>query len=306
MSRISPARGTRDGYILVAVLGVMLLLTAFMAGGSLLVRSALNSIKVGDDDVTIAGLTQGGLELTAYQLFVLKLPPALVSDRRIRLTDGTISPTIVDEGGKVDLNGSDPSLLQAMFQAVGLDSGTASAIVARIVTVRGQNRGKSAAGQPQPGAPSPQTFAQPGPSTSPASGEERQPRGFLSLDDLAMFPDLTRDDRRSLDRVLTVYNPEGKVDILTASPEVLGAIPGLSKAALADILARRDSLTANTATALQSQLGEASAYIKNTSGPAYTVRIDAAAHSGRKKTIAAVVAASKSPNDPYYILDWRN
>ncbi len=307
MTRAARARGTRDGYILVAVLGVMLLLTAFMAGGSLLVRSALNSIKVGDDDVAVIGLTQGGMELTAYQLFVLKLPMSLVDGRRIRLAGGTIVPSIVDEAGKVDLNGSDPNLLRSIFQAVGLDAGTAGAIVARIVAIRGATRGPSAAAQAPPGSTAPPAYGyQPGAAAPPQSGEQKQLRGFLALDDLALFPDLTRDDRRTLDQILTVYNPDGKVDILTASPEVLGAIPGLSKAALAEILARRDGMTKDTVYALQAQLGAASTYTKTTSGPAYTVRIDAAAPSGRKKSIAAVVAASKSPNDPYYILDWRN
>ena len=39
--------------------------------------------------------------------------------------------------------------------------------------------------------------------------------------------------------------------------------------------------------------------------PAYTVRIEADEKSGRKKSAEAVIAASKSPNQPYYILAWR-
>lgn len=295
--------GTRDGYILVAVLGVMLLLTAFMAGGSVLVRSALDSAKVGDDDVAMTGLTQGGLELTAYQLFTMKLPASLVDGRRIRLTGGTIAPVITDESGKVDLNASDPKLLQAAFEATGLDSGSCAAIVKRIVAIRGADRNPSA----QPVAPASTGFAAPPPVVTPPDGEHKPMRGFQSLDELVLFDDLTPEDRSTLGRLLTVYNPDGKVNIVTASEQVLAVVPGLGRATLAVIIANRDRLTGPAVAALQSQVGaEASAFTKTTSGPAYTVRIDAAARSGRKKSIEAVIAASKSPNDPYYILDWRN
>lgn len=306
----------RGGYILVAVLSVMLLLTGFMAAGSLVVRSALNTAKVGDDDVAMAGLTRSGIEISAYQLFVLELPPNLVDGRRIKLTGGTVRPAVIDEGAKIDLNASDPKVLQSLFESVGIDQRSAMDAVTRLLALRG-DAGKAQAGAPgSPGATAPQPGSQqqlsqspqPQPQTSQAPGEpqKKRRRGIQSLDDLSDFPEFTRDDIKALRPMLTVYNPDGKIDVLTASPDVLAVLPGLTKPRVEEILARRDSLTKETLQQLDSTLGDAKNFTKTDPGPAYSVHLEAVSEKGRKKIVDVVLAASKSANDPYYVLDWRD
>lgn len=296
MTRIDK-RHSQSGYILVAVLGVMLLLTGLLAAGSVLVRSALDTAKIGSTDVPMAGLTQGGLELTAYQLFVIDAAPAAVDGRRIKFGGGTIASHIDDEGAKADLNASDPKLLLAVFHAVGLDGRIADALLAHVIEMRGPDR------NPRPeGTPS--TPAVNAAVTSPPTGAKKMSRGFQSIDQLADFPGLPPADVRALGHLLTVYNPDGKINVRSASPAMLSAVPGLSEPAVANILKRRDDAPKKEIEGLLAMAGAAQPFLKTSFGPVFTVRVDASSGQGRKKSINAVVAASKSPNTPYYVLDF--
>jgi general secretion pathway protein K len=300
-------RDHRGGYILVAVLSVMLLLTGFMAAGSLLVRSALHGAVVGESTLALRGLTDGGLELVAYQLFVHKLKPSLVDGRRLKFAGGTITPSIVGESGKIDLNGADPKLLAGLFASAGLDANAVAALVTHIVAMRGANP------KPGPGAPRDPLLtgvpvqgldgsgAPSAPNAAPAAMQRR--RGYQSVDQLRDTPDLPRSDFKRLAPFLTVYNPDGKVDVMSAGRAVLSAIPGLSRPDIDLLLAHRG---AGLPDAILPLVQNAAAYVKATPGPAYDVRIEATSASGETRAIEVVVAASKSREAPYLVLDWRD
>ena len=312
-------RGGRDGYILVAVLAVAVILTGLIAAGSLVMRSALGTARVGDADVASAGLLSSGVEIAAYQLAVLKISPDLVDGRRIRLSDGVVTPHVTDEAAKVDLNAASPKLLAGVLSGIGMDEATAATVVQRIVALRGPPNGVFADGAPGSKAPLPASSSNPGaaPITglAPASGAgsaaapngDRSPpkrRGLQSVEDLRDIEGVRREDMRLLRQRLTVYNPDGRLNVMTAAPDVLMAMPGMTALKLTQLLATRDS-GSQAATAAQAALGgDLASFIKALPGPAYTVRIDAVEKSGRKRSVEAVVAASKSPGQPYYILSW--
>lgn len=292
----TPARAAQDGYILVAVLAVMLLLAGLVAAGSVMVRSALGGARLADDDIAMNDLLGSGLEITGYELGVLRLPAKSVSGRQIKLTGGSVTPTVIDESGKVDINGADPALLRSTLESVGIDSGAAADAVAAIVAARGPTGADSsaiAAASPSAAAAAPK-----------ADGHKR--RGLESVSDLASLPDLTAADLRALGPRLTVYNPDGRIDILTADEAVLSAIPGLTKPVIADLLARRDTMSAADVRGMYTAFGSAKPFIKTDSGPAYSVRLDAVSSHGRRKVAYAVIAPSKSPNVPFYVLHWRD
>ena len=138
---------------------------------------------------------------------------------------------------------------------------------------------------------------------APPGADKPRLRGFQSVDQLRDCPDVTGEDYAAIAPMLTVYNPDGKVDIMTASAAMLHAMPGLSEADVEVILARRDNSDKKTGDDLMALMKEASAYGKTDSGPAFTVRIDAVSATGRKKTIHAVIASSKSRAEPFYVLD---
>jgi general secretion pathway protein K len=317
MIALSPARRTRgdDGYILVTVLAVTLLLSGLMFAASFVVRSALQSVRDGRDTAAMMGLAQSGLEITASQLFIQKLPLRKVDGHRTTLSGGTVAARIVDEAGKIDLNGSDPKLLQALIEHIGLGAGEANAVVARLVSMRGPRAspaaGSQASSRPTPTAPSSANTAadvRPDPSDRLASAgtqpTQQKQRGFQSIDQLRDIAELTPDDLKALYPAVTVYNPDGKINIMSASRDVLETIPGSSKPIAEDILARRDRASKVEITSLQGELRDAQEYVKVDAGPTFNVTVDAMSPRGQSKTIHAILAASDRRVDPFYILDW--
>ena len=294
ISRHEPSsRNVDNGYILVTVLSVMLLVTGLVAAGLIMVRSAVNGAKIIEDDVALAGLMQSGVEITAYELAVSKVPPKQVDNRPIKLTNGIVTPHIVDESGKVDLNGSAPQLLQLVFESTGMESSTAAIVVSEIVARRSDSSDRFAS-----------SAALKQPAVKPSDQPKR--RGLQSLSELAEIPDLSRKDLRAVAGRLTVYNPDGKINVLTADPELLSLIPDLTKPVVADIIAKRGDDSVNNIRALYSEFGEATRFITTDYGPAFHAQIEATSLSGRKKVVDVVLAASRSPNAPYYILDWQD
>ena len=329
-SRPTPPRGRRDGYILVTVLAVAVILTGLLAAGSVLVRSAMGTARVEDADVASGGLLSSGMEIAAYQLAVLRIRPGLVDGRRIRLTGGSVTPRVTDEAGKVDLNAADPKLLNGVMMGVGMDQATAREVVARIVELRGPPNGAipdagSPGGSPPPPPPGGQNASilagapgQPGDGGNASGGNVSagnvpggnnappKRRGLQSVEDVGDIEGVRRDDMRALRKRLTIYNPDGRLDVMTADPDTLRSIPGMTDLKLTQLLAARESGSEDAARDAQSALGgDIASFTKVLPGPAYTVRIEADEKSGRKKSAEAVIAASKSPNQPYYILDWR-
>ncbi len=315
-------RDRRDGYILVTVLAVAVMLTGLLAAGSILVRSALVTARVEDADVATGGLPSSGIEIAAYQLAVLRIRPELVDGRPIRLTGGSVTPHVTDEAGKVDLNAASASLLTGVMMGVGMDQATATEVVARIVELRGPPNGAipDAGGQTSGAPPTPtptqagaqNQFGMPPPAGSGGGGvpsaadAPRKRRGLQSVEDVGDIEGVRREEMRLLRKRLTIYNPDGRLDIMTAEPDLLSSIPGITKLKLTQLLAARESGSEDAAREAQSALGgDLASITKVLPGPAYTVRIDADEKGGRRKSVEAVIAASKSPNQPYYILDWR-
>ena len=312
-------RGQREGYILVAVLAVLVILTGLLAAASVLVRSTLDTARVEDADVDAGGLVSSGMEIAAYQLAVLRIRPALVNSHRIRLTGGIVTPRVTDEASKIDLNAADPKLLVGVMIGVGMDQGTAAEVVARIVELRGPPNGSipDAANRAPDAQPPVQNDGRnasvANPPTSAQSSDEsgngkapRKRRGLQSVEDLGDIEGIRREEMQLLRQRLTIYNPDGRLNIMTADPDTLLSMPGMTKLKLTQLLAARESDSDEAAHEAQSALGgDFASFTKVLPGPAYTVRIDVSEKSGRRRSAEAVVAASKSLNQPYYILNWR-
>lgn len=284
----------KSGYILVAVLGVMLVVTGLIGSASIFAGTALKSARLADDEAGLAGLVHGGLEITAYQLFILKLPLEPVNGRRIRFGGGTITPAITDESSKIDINGANTAVLESALQSAGMGSARVAALMARITEWRGI---------PASGVPSPAQTALAGGVTAPPAKHT----GFRSVEDFVDFAALDSRETAALAPLLTVYNPEGKINVLTASRQVLMALPGMSGPIADDLIAQRahaDMRNVGDTDRLKSGLFAQAAFIKTGDGPIYSIRIEAVSAAGRTRSATAVVAKSQSPVDPYFVFQW--
>lgn len=304
--------GGTGGYILVGVLAVMILVSAIVASTSYFVRSALDSAKATNGQLALDQLIHAGLELTAYRLFnddPLATRPPLV---RLRLRGGTVTCKILDEGAKIDLNGADPALIEAVFKSTGMGAGDIADVMRRVLAMRGPSRAKTSAapgttvpGTTVPGTTAPGATAQPPVATQPPGTAQppgmtpKPTRGFQSVGELAAFPGVTSRDMELVAPLLTVYNPGGKINIVTASEEVLSVVPGLSDARVSEIVQKRDGATPEELKAL---MGNDSTSLTATAGPAFTVVIEASASSGQRKIARVVITKANGPDEPYFVL----
>ncbi len=194
--------GGRDGFIVVAVLAVLALLTGLLGSLSLAVRGEIDAVLTASEQVRLEALTQAAAAVIAYELYELKRPAFRVTSREIRLDEGTVQVTVEDEAGKVDLNGSDPVLLAGLYRAVGLAEMEPEVFAANVVAWR-------------------QRF--------PATGANRDKRepGFGAVSDLRWLPNVSAADAAALSAFVTVHNPGGKIAPATAPETVLYALPGL-------------------------------------------------------------------------------
>ncbi|MCW6508825.1 type II secretion system protein GspK [Lichenifustis flavocetrariae] len=293
-------RATSDGYVLVAVLSVLLVLAGLIASSSLVAQSALRSARVDADRTSLDGLLRGGLEMTAYQLFTLKLPAALVTGRPLRFGEGSVVPRLTDEGGKIDVNASASAVLAGAFREAGVEASRAAELAARITALRGSAPADNAGFAP-PDAVSPAPATGSGTPPSP-SGPRRT--GFRSVADFIAFTGVDHEEAAALNGMLTVANPDGKVDVLTASRHILMALPDMSDALADSLIADRGASTSDDAGRLKGTLDRQLDFIKFEPGPCYSVKLDARSASGHMASAGAVIAAAKTPDEPFYILQW--
>lgn len=291
-------RADRQGFVLVAVIGILTLIAALTGSASLALRSSMDSVALADEDVALTGLAHAGIALTAYRLLLEQRSVGEVDGRILSIGDGQVVASVRDEAGLVDLNGSPPDLLASAYRTSGASDMAPDTFAARLVAWREETQEQEAQGQETEG---PRGAGKPkaGRGGRPASG-----RPLRSLDEAAARLGLSRRDVRALLPLVTVYNPDGKVNVLSASRAVLEALPGLSRPSVEDILARRRTLTPESVAALKASLGTRGDGIKTEPGPAYRVAVTARGHTGRARSVSAVIASANSEAAPFHILDW--
>ncbi|KQT60136.1 hypothetical protein ASG52_18635 [Methylobacterium sp. Leaf456] len=283
--------GTRDGFILVAVLGVMALLASLLGGTTVLVRAAFEGVQAKSDDLALDGLVRAGLDLAAYELYGLKLPPVLIDGQEIRLDAGTVTLSVTDEAGRIDLNGAAPALLAAAYRAVGGRSLQPEVFAARVVAWRDRYEPKD--GQANLGA----ALRQPDGNARPHRRE-----GFRSIGELRWLPGLTAAEAEALAGLVTVNNPGGKVDVTSAPLPVLLALPGMQAPLAQQILAlrRRPDGPDRILPLLKAQ-GD---FVATKGGAAHRIRLEARRGAGALRRAEAVITRAPSKLAPYFVVEW--
>ncbi|WP_342148259.1 type II secretion system protein GspK [Methylorubrum sp. SB2] len=284
---MSNNRGPRDGFILVAVLGVMALLASLLGGTTVLVRAAFEGVQAKSDDLALDGLVRAGLDLAAYELYGLKLPPALIDGQEIRLDAGTVVLSVTDEAGRIDLNGAAPALLAAAYRAIGGRSLRPEVFAARVVAWRDRYEPKD--GQPPPRQPD-------------GNARPHRREGFRSVGELRWLPGLTAAEAQALSGLVTVNNPGGKVDVTSAPLPVLLALPGMQAPLAQQILTlrRRPDGPERILPLLKAQ-GDV---VATKGGAAHRIRLEARRGAGALRRAEAVITRAPAKLAPYFVVEW--
>jgi general secretion pathway protein K len=255
--RSHPASAAERGIILIAVLLAVAIMAVMVVATAALTRAGIGNEELEQRRLVSHLAIRSGVE--AAKALILATP----EDRRMYLDGdetvvdlgGGVSATVRlrDAAGFVDLNRSDPKLIEAVARFSGLGRDAADGLADRITQLRKEAAPEPAGTPPQkapasPGAApgAPPVAASGAPVGGGASKPPVVPIIFLAVDQLPGMLDIPAEEAVALGAGLTVYNPTGEINPLAAPEQVLQAIPGLSERDISDIaMARKTAIGAN-------------------------------------------------------------
>jgi general secretion pathway protein K len=290
----SIASSSERGFVLVAVLWILLALATLVAIFSVYLSATAQTLALDDAALQTQALVSGGLELTAYQLALTdeKDRPASGSFN-FRMDDADVSVTFTSEAGRIDLNYAPKELLAALFTELGARKGTAQEDADRIIGWRTK---------PAPNDTSDEA------SLYAAAGLNYGPRQslFTHVNELALVVGLPPALVERALPFLTVFNGTSDVDATIAAPEVIAALKDSGQN-------NADSLGQSTgssngplaATAATDTSTPAQPNTPASKSPCYRVRAIINFSNGRR-TASQVVIALGDKVEPYRVLSWQD
>jgi general secretion pathway protein K len=286
------AMGSERGFVIVAVLWILMALSALAVIFSLYLSGSARALSVTDTALQTEALVSASLELTTYQL-LLQGDSARPSQGsfHFRMDDADVVVAFKSEAARIDLNFASKDVLANLFAGFGAGQAAAQEDANRIIGWR--------------------TRAVPGAANDEealygAAGLGYSPRQslFTHVNELALVVGLAP---ALVDRALpfvTVFNGSSGVDPQIAAPEVIAALPG--KNPTNDILSGSPpSSNADSSNANQSGPAQGDATIAKSSS--YRIETTINFKDGRRAASEVVIALSnKDKDDPYRVLSWQD
>ena len=273
--------GSRDGVILVTVMWTVALLALLAIAASLTFRGFTAVIGVEREQLKAEGLLAAGLEVAGGLLSSAGDTPILGIESNVVLASGSVRLRLDDEGGRIDIARAPVELLAALFRAAG--AANPDAIAKEVIDWRREGALTT--------------------KNTRNSGDTSAGGAFSDVYQLANLPDMRLEWVAAIAPLATVFG-NSKINPLTAPPEVIGALPGVTPDRLAAFLdARRANPTdATRSTAL---LGNAQQFLAVKPAQAVSVTLAARLADGYGANAAAVIACLKGDPQPYRVLAWK-
>ena len=280
------------GFVIVAVLWLVAALAALAVIFSAYLSSSARAIALNDSALETEALVSAGVELTAYQL---RLPredarPSQGSFRT-RLNGSELAVTFVSEAARVDLNAAPKELLANLLTVLGAAQDDARQFADRIVGWRTKATPERVGNED---------------ALYLAAGRSYTPRQapFAHVNELGLVLGLPPALVERALPFVTVFSGAPGVDPLSAPPEVIAALPGMTPLSLKQFLSDRAALPSDPA-AIAAALGEAKALGTVRKSQAYRLLIGVHLKNGRN-TASEVVISLRSEEDPYRVLSWQD
>lgn len=278
------------GYISVVVLMVAGLLAALVAATMQVSRPTAAYARLNVDELQADALLRGGVAAAAYSLFVGRRDPVQFSGTVVPFATGAVRLSARTERGRIDLNGSPPVLLAGLFRAVDGRSMSAQQFAARVADWRDAN------GQLTPnGAELPQ-YREAGLAYGPRNGP------FQSVEELTLVLGMTAEDYGKLSPHLTIFNPEGTIDPLSASIPVLSSVPRMDPRQAQELVAALRAEVPERR-AQNRQLQRFSRFLSIEEAQVFRVTAEARLPGGYAKTVEAVIVQTDTPQ-LFDVLAW--
>ena len=280
------------GFVIVAVLWLVAALAALAVIFSAYLSSSARAIALNDSALETEALVSAGVELTAYQLRLARedARPSQGSFRA-RLNGSELAVTFVSEAARVDLNAAPKELLANLLTVLGAAQDDARQFADRIVGWRTKATPERVGNED---------------ALYLAAGRSYTPRQapFAHVNELGLVLGLPPALVERALPFVTVFSGAPGVDPLSAPPEVIAALPGMTPLSLKQFLSDRAALPSDPA-AIAAALGEAKALGTVRKSQAYRLLIRVHLQNGRN-TASEVVISLRSVEDPYRVLSWQD
>ena len=247
---MTAARHHRErGIILIVVLLAVAIMSVMVVAVTALTRAGIGNEGLEQRRLASHFALRSGIEAAKAQILATPEEKRGLLDGEetsVDLGNGVSATfTLRDAAGYVDLNRSDPKLIEAVARFSGLGK-EADGLADRITKLRAAVDPALAGAQAKPVAV--QKGATPGSVTAaqPALDKTKPlppPIIFVALDQVPAVLGIKAEDAGALGAGLTVYNPTGEINPLAAPDQVLQAIPGLSNKDMSDIAMAKKSGT---------------------------------------------------------------
>jgi general secretion pathway protein K len=286
----------KSGVVLVLVLWTIVLLSALAMAASTTFRGFAGVIGLSQDRVKAEALLDAGVEAAAAIV-------GRVSERRplsprtfdVSLATGSAHIELSDETGRIDINKAPVKVLSALLEHSGVDGAGALAQAIDIWRLRdrpAQTDPATAAASLD--APSAQDGA--------AKKASDKPPAFSDVRQLIQTPGMTRAIIAAIAPLVTVFGDD-KVNALTASPEVLLALPGTRRAQVDALVEARRRLPVGDGQ-LEAILGSAGDYVKSQGRAVAAVEVTAVLLDGYRQAARVTIVVLPHDRLSYRILAW--
>lgn len=283
---------SEQGFVIVAVLWLVAALAALAMIFSAYLSNSARALALNDTALKAEALVSAGVELTAYQLLLAEENgrPAQGSFQT-RLNGAELSVSFVSEAARIDLNAAPKELLSGLMSVLGASTEDAQQFADRIVGWRSRATVETSGRED---------------ALYLAAGRSYLPRQapFAHVNELGLVLGLPPVLVERALPFVTVFSGASGVDVLTAAPEVVAALPGMTPLLLRQFLSDRGSLS-NDPTAIATALGGAKGSATTQKSQAYRLKIRVRFANGREAA-SEVVISLRADEDPYHVLSWQN
>ena len=292
--RLSGRAGER-GIALILVLWVLALLSVIAVGFASNARTELLVVRNQIEAARARAIAEAGISLAILEMTQMDQERRWIADGRAHVLaygEDRIQVSVQDEAGKIDLNAAPDELLEGVLRAVGVEAASARRLVDAIDDWKDPDdltRPLGAEGPEYRGAGLPY-----GPSNGP----------FLAVDELRLVIGMTPALFERIRPLVTVYSRSGRINPLTAPPEVIRGLPGVGLDQADLYLAMRSALDMPRQDMLPALIG-AEPYLARLSTQIVTIRSVGRTVRGGVFVREAVVVLTRTPAAPYRLLSWR-
>ncbi len=277
-------RNSEQGFVLLVVLWVLTSAVILVSTFSGAIRSSTASAISEVSWTKSQALLDAGLEVAAAHLIDLNESRRWTGDgtkRTIKFADATLTITTSDASGMIDLNKTDDEVLRIFFRKfVGSDV-EAERLTATVVQAREEASGNQQNLSAGIEVKSSSFSAQP---------------AYVDVWQFARTSGISADLFQRMLPYLTVFNADGMINPLAASPTVIESIPELNSA---DI----ESLKHASKSSIGDLVEKSETYLTDQAGPAFLITVSAQRpDDGYSLTRTYAIAVEVDPSAPYRLL----